>query len=274
MIPEFTTVIGVDAGHLDQFKTSIPTWAQYKPQIFTNPIVIFADSIAVRMEVLNFLASLKHPVKGWFDTAVDICQWPLSEMHYVVEEKDRFSNLQRYRMLSGFVHVAARQVKTPYWLKLDLDVIATGYPDWIDSQWFSGNPAIIGHRWGYTKPAEQIIQLDQWVASYSEKLTDLSSHPPLELSPNPGSSIVRHKRIISWCAFFETEFTQRCSELAETTCGKGMLPVPSQDGYLWYCAARMHREIQRVNMKSVGWTHCSSLKRMKEAIKNAQQGES
>lgn len=273
MIPEFTTVLGVDEGHLNQFKISIPTWARHKPEIFKNPMVIFTDDLGVRTEIIGFLKTVK-PVGGWSETPINTVQWPLPWMVHSIEEKDRFSNLQRYRMLSGFVHVPAQYVKTPYWLKLDLDVVATGCPDWINPQWFENSPAIIGHPWGYTKPPGQMIQLDEWVAESPVKLISLSSQPPLNLAPNPGSDIVRHKRIISWCAFFETEFTRQCSQFAEKSCGAGMLPVPSQDGFMFYVAKRLGRTVVRANMKSLGWSHCSSEKNMREAIRNGQQSQS
>jgi hypothetical protein len=124
------------------------------------------------------------------------------------EPETKWNNPQRYMMLSGFVHVPGRYVETEYWLKLDTDTIASGQPDWIDENWFNvhveGEPRanIVSHPWGYTKPPNQMLELDKWKEEhelFKNKLT-------LDLRPStPQSSMVKHKRIISWCSFFHTQ---------------------------------------------------------------------
>ncbi len=164
-------------------------------------------------------------------------------------------------------------VKTPYWLKLDLDVVATGQDDWIDERWFEGNPAIIAHPWNYSKPPESMLDLDKWVKVNAGKLPDkITDSEPLNLIPNPGSDIVRHERIISFCGFFNTEFTKLCSEMAESTCGSGKLPVPSQDGFMWYVAKRGGFGINRVNMKARGWKQCSSERSILQSLQELKNG--
>jgi hypothetical protein len=161
-------------------------------------------------------------------------------------------------MLAGFVHVPPAFVKTPYWLKVDLDSVAIENDDWINEDWFKDEPAIISHGWSFTKPANQMIILDEWVANNKNHLEKLNQYAPLDLYPKPGSERVGHKRIISWCSFWKTSFCKWASWMAGTTCGIGGLPVPSQDGYLWYCAKRAGLGIVRTNMKNLGWEHWSS----------------
>jgi hypothetical protein len=172
---------------------------------------------------------------------------------YVGDPKDKWTNPQRAKMLSGFVYGTSLRVKTPYWLKLDTDVVATGTSDWISPDWFKDDPVIVSHPWAFTKPPDQLIQLDRWVDDNSHKLHQLHDKPPLNLHPEPGSDRVGHKRIISWCAFFKTSFTESCVEWAHSTCGWGHMPVPSQDGFMWYCAKRMKLLIIRTQMKKRGW---------------------
>jgi hypothetical protein len=183
---------------------------------------------------------------------------------------DKWSNPQRYMMLSGFVHVPALcQIETPYWLKLDLDAVATGHDDWVDPSWFKDNPAIVSQPWGYTKPADQMLKLDQWVDRYAEHLPILANQPPLNLVPKEGSSLVKHPRIISWCGFFSTGFTSLCSAMASTTCGRGRLPVPSQDGFMFYAAKRAGLPIHIAQMKSRGFEHHNGNAAVKAAVERS-----
>jgi hypothetical protein len=156
-------------------------------------------------------------------------------------------------MLTGFVYGASLRVQTPYWLKVDTDAVANGMPDWINPDWFKDDPAIVSHPWAFTKPPDQLIQLDRWVDDHPQMLHRLHDKPSLNLHPKPGSDRVGHKRIISWCAFFDTSFTKFCVEWARNTCGWGHMPVPSQDGFMWYCAKRLELPIIRTQMKKRGW---------------------
>jgi len=258
LIPEYTVVVGVDLNHLDQFTFVVYHWYFKRQQsLFNKPWVIFYHGI--------------NPVTihKIMPSSVDyrLVYWPgdIGDDQYPDDPNlGRFGLSQRYRMLSGFVHVPAQHVKTPYWLKLDLDVLPKpNSEDWIDPNWFDNSPAIIAHRWGYTKPANQMMVLDKWVED--NKVIPLIEHPALNMQPSPGASSLPHARIISWCGFFNTEFTYWAATAANSYCGNGKLPVPSQDGYLWYCAERQKLRILRVNMKN-SWEHCSTLAAMKRYI--------
>jgi hypothetical protein len=191
--------------------------------------------------------------------------WPMGGATYEADKSiGKFGDAQRYKMLAGFVFVPSMFVQTKYWLKLDLDVVATGVDDWIDPDWFEEAPAIVAHPWGYTKPANQMIQLDEWARG------KFASNE-LQLRPSKGSNKIRHKRIISWCGFFHTKFTRIAADYA--SCGPYKLPVPSQDGYLWYCAKRLGLSIVRTNMKSRGWSWQSGNKRVEHAAVEAMRDE-
>lgn len=263
---EYTLVLGVDESHLEQLKLVWSTWKRHKPTITDSPIVVFYDR-NMSKRGFDFLLDILGPDECTGD--FKYVEWPPKGVVHKGIEGSKWYNPQRYRMLSGFVHVPPAYVKTPYWLKLDLDVIATGMPDWIDEQWFEGNPSIISHSWSYTKPAEQMLVMDNWIEENKDQLPAWSHQSPLNLAPKNGSSLVRHKRIISWCAFFSTEFTKLCSQAAERCCGEGQLPVPSQDGYMWYMAERAGFKIKRVNMKSRGWEHRSSTKNVRQSVERA-----
>jgi hypothetical protein len=251
-IPEFTTVLGVDLKHLAQLQYTYPTWVKHKPQIEENPMVIFYDLWQTNDETVRRV--IPHPNLKTFG-------WPACDpqMYEPTEPLSKWNAPQRYKMLAGFVHVPKLTVETPYWLKIDTDTIAAGEPDWIDPGWFENDPAIVSHPWGFTKPANQMMLLDKWVEE-NPGLTELVMCKPLDLKPKTGASRVSHKRIISWCGFFETKFTSDVSDWCNATAGAWRMPVRSQDGIHWYCAKRLGRKIVRANMKDRGWEHWSTMK--------------
>jgi len=260
---DYTIVIGLDKAHLSQLQLVLPSWKKHKPSLFDNNFSIFHDDSVDGDELDEFLYNN-------FDAACTINKWPPEGVTYEGDPNDKWKNPQRAKMLSGFVHIAAQSVSTAYWLKVDTDVVATGNDDWVEDSWFENEPAIIAQKWGYTKPPMQMMELDNWANAHLDKLPNwIWQHPPLNLIPNPGSSLVKHERIAGWCGFYNTEFTKLCSEAAESIEGSGQLPVPSQDGFLFYMAKRGNFNIIRTNFKSRGWKLRSSMKAIKQAVEEA-----
>ncbi len=240
---DFTIVVGVDHGHLKQLKLTWPTWRRNRPDLLERPMLVFIDrSQLIPADVERVV---DHP-------DLSIVGWPPEPVQYPGTPGDKWTDPQRHKMLSGFVHVAAEHVKTPYWLKLDTDCVAqpSSQRPWYDEAWFDDGPAIVAQKWGFTKPAMQMMDLDCWAAA-----SHLFDSPNLDLEPNEGSSRLSHKRIISWCGFFETEFTCLCSDLAKQTGHTNSMPVASQDGFMWYVARRLGLPIKRVDFKARGWQH-------------------
>jgi len=262
MIPSYTTVIGVDQNHLEQLRLVWETWKRNKPSLLKHPMVIFYDGKSCCPQQIREIVDHSNSC---------IVRWPITILgeNYIFsgDNHNKWSNPQRHKMLAGFVHVPRMWVETPYWLKIDLDVVAMEQDDWIDENWFKDNPAIICPSWNYTKPADQMLKLDEWSHTFpiqdSFRLTK-----DLNLVPSPGSDKVVHKRIISYVGFFRTDFTRRCSELCNGELG---LPVPSQDGYCWYVAQRMNESIVHFNAKRLGWewwhTEHNVRKSVQEALK-------
>ena len=258
MIPDFTIVCGTDRSHLPQLTQAVRTWQRFKPSLMNRPLIVFRDHSQV--SDVEIRQAINHP-------NLSVYAWPMGNVSYGEKkskpktEKEQYealwTNPQRYKMLAGFVYVSAYFVMTPYWLKLDACVSAKGNNEWIDPKWFKDDPAIVSHRWGYTKPANQMLKLDQWVFENRMYLpSSLVEAKPLDLKPDKDKpDRVSHKRIISWAAFFDTEFTKQCVRLAQRVCGPFKLPCCSQDGFLWYMAKRQGLGIRRVNMKKRGWEH-------------------
>lgn len=258
---DYTLVVGVDAYHLWQLSCVWPTWRKHKPQLAEVPMVVFYD----RQEVKE------SDVRKVLRREVNLVPWPPEGVKYEGDPKDKWTKPQRSKMLSGFVHVPAMAVATDYWLKLDTDVVATGEPNWIKGSWFDDSPAIVCHKWGFTRPPNQMLELDDWVKENRSSVGLMAHNPPLHLTPEEGSDRLSHPRIISWCGFFCTALTKYASQAARAVCGEGKLPVPSQDGYLWYVATRLNLAVHRVHMKKLGWEHWSSSGNVKKHAAEAMK---
>ncbi len=265
MIP-YTLVCGVDASHLRQLAVTWPTWKKHKPDLLNHRMIVFRDKDQVSSK--EIMDMVDHP-------NLSIYSWPTGNANYGDATRDKWTNPQRVKMLTGFVYISALFVKTKYWLKLDTDVVATGQPDWIDQDWFNNDPAIICHAWGFTRPAKQMLKLDAWVAanSHREEFREIASKPPLNLHPEEGSDRVCHPRIISWCGFFKTSLSRTCVKLSEASGRPYTMPVPTQDGLMWYVAKRLRMGISRQQMKKRGWSQWLTWKNIethaREAMKDA-----
>lgn len=255
---KYTIVVGLDRRHLRQFQQTQRAIAANKPSMRKMPMVAFYDRHELTER--DVLLVVGHP-------DLKVVPWPPEGVEYPGIVGSKWTDPQREKMLSGFVHVPAAHVRTEYWLKLDTDVVAAGQDDWVDPGWFVDKPSIVAHRWSFTKPADQMVRLDKWAEYGREYLFYLNSFPPLGLEPrSPDASRLGHKRIISWCGFFRTTFTDICSRWAENTCGRGRIPVPSQDGFMWYVATRLGNKVNRIDMKSRGWEHWSTDGNVRKAV--------
>lgn len=246
---DFSVVLGVDTKTVGQLRLTLPTWFAHKPSLMKRDFVVFYDRWQVaEAEVLGSLHPLGQP--GWGN--VTLVRWPWAAVTYEDQGTGKWGSGQRAKMLSGFIHVAANHVKTPYWLKIDTDVAATGNDDWIDPRWLTNDYSIVAPGWGYTKPGDQMMELDQWVDDFKSLLPLFEGTEPLNLRGEPDGRVC-HPRIISRCAFFETSFTQLVAKMCDRTVEDCKMPVPSQDGFIWYCAKRSGRTIHKVGMFNLGW---------------------
>jgi len=261
MLEKCTLVLGLDRKHLEQLAMVWPTWERYKPELRKAQLCVFYDRDQLSIQDLRQV----------IDRRATVIAWPPKDVEYPEGDGSKWFNQQRVKMLSGFVHVPAQYCKTPWWLKIDTDTIATGSQNWLPSEEEFASGAIIAQKWGFTKPGDQMLKLDEWAER--EKPYDLQGTPPLALEPRPGSSRLSHARIISWCGFFSTAFTQAASTAAIVSCGAGQMPCGSQDGYLWYFAKRMRLPIIRKNFKSGGWLHRSSMKSVRDESIKAMRDE-
>lgn len=261
MIPRFTVTIAVDNEHLDELRTVLPTWHRHKPELFRVPWVVMVHPEVEHSELMVVLAETMEKINAAGHLLTTL--WA----SFIAGANNRET------MLSALLLQAPNHVRTPYYLKIDTDVVALptpGGPDGelIDERWFkppAGNtePAIIASPWGYTKPAEWIDRLDRWGDSH--KSIGLMG----EVTPSRTivGNVAKSSRIISWLMFGSTGFSRTVAAM----CGH-RLPVPSQDTTLWYAAERMGRAIHRVRMSQYGWRHIGGGgRRLREAARQAME---
>ena len=269
---DYTVVIGVDAKHLEQLSLVWPTWKKCKPSILEQPMIAFYEAATVDPAEVNHIVGRPD---------LKLVPWPPKGITYAGDNSDKWSNPQRHKMLAGFCYVPALYVKTKYFLKLDTDAVANGMDDWIDGSWFDCSPAIVGPPWGFTRPADQMLKLDDWIEQSHELclqygmrdalIRSLMDSEPLKIAPEPGADRVSHSRICSWCAFFDTAFNRSAALLSNITCGHYQLPIASQDGLLWYLAKRAGRNIVRAKMKNRGWEIWSCMSNIKRRSTEVMQ---
>jgi hypothetical protein len=140
-----TLVTVIDAEHLEQLRMTAPTWVKNKPAILKmrKVLVYDAEQLTEKDARRVFHADKYIPWHG----------------------NDKYVS-QRHKMLSAFCFVPAEHVYTPYFLKLDTDTVA--YPhdsEFPDPEWFEGDPAMVAKGWSYTKPANAMLDLDEWADS-------------------------------------------------------------------------------------------------------------
>jgi hypothetical protein len=240
-LPALTLVVAVDDRSIVKLRHTWPTWMRHKPELREMPVLLIHDA-SVDPAKEDCALFREHP-------CLRFVPW---EMPDALD--------QRERMLTALVKVPAFEVTTPWYLKLDVDVVATRSGAWIEPDWFlpdelGRSPAFISSPWGYTKPANALERLDDW----GDTNPHLSSWPRLNLPFEEKAECVAHPRIISWCFFGKTAWTREVVEYSPHR-----LPCPSQDTYLFYCAARRGDRMIRTRMSRYGWEHISaSLRRLK-----------
>ena len=258
-----TIVTATDTKYLQKLELVYPNWCKYK-QVDQYPMIVYVNGFdnPDTDTRLDFLRSNDN---------LEIIKWDFPQ-----------AKTQKERMVLAFVFGAARDVETDYFLKLDADAFFTNnYPLITDNM---ADYVIYGHRWGYTKPAEWIKQLDDW----AKLVPNFNDKKPMYNEKNIEKETNRyfHKRLASYVCFHDKEFVEFAASLAlhtpfptddeqdDNQIGKERLPVPSHDTYLWYVANQLGLKWGRTHFKGErGVTNCCAYKRIKQALETLAAGK-
>lgn len=237
-----TIVTACDPKYVEFLKIALPNWIKYKG-LDKHPFIVYVHGFdGTDDKRLDFLR--EHP-------DMTIIEWDLEG-----------AESQRERMLSSFVLGPPMDVKTPYWMKIDADTLATNNKPLFEDKMY--NCDFCGHRWGYTKPHSWIKKLDEWAGGIEAFKGTKDLYDPDRVDGRR----YNHPRTNSFCQLHKTEFCKEAVGLLSDS----RLPVPSHDTYFWYVAERLGKTTQRHNFKRFrGMTNTNKLHKMVAASKDIDQ---
>jgi len=156
----------------------------------------------------------------------------------------------RERFLTAWVVLPALHCQTQYFLKLDADTAAyDDKPVWQES-WFRNHPVFVASPWYRTynkaRTACWTMSLDEWCQK--NHLPGVPFDYRTTTTTN-GGCVDLWKRCNSWCCYIENDFNRYLYSLVRDTL---TLPVPSQDTYLSYMAARLRMPRSYVRFRTLG----------------------
>ena len=237
---DVTIVTAVDRKYLSHLRLSFANWLHYKG-LGCFPFLVYINGFDnLRDEELAFLWSHDNvTLKAW--------NFPLAES-------------QRENMLTAYVLGAAKDVTTPFWLKLDADAFAIDTRELINEE--MKKYVFCGHRWHYTKPGTWIQVLDQWAETLAVKFPK----PPLFDPTKLDGRRYYHPRTASYVQLHQADFVRQAAALAGER-----LPVPSHDTYLFYVAERLGLPFYRHNFKRctgmTNFTHLADMQKAAEQLR-------
>jgi len=234
---EITIVTACDKKYVEQLRETLPNWIKYK-HIDKFQVIVYVNGFrrVRRNKDLEFLKVLPN---------LKIIPWDLPS-----------AENQREKMLSAFVFGPAKDVTTPYWVKMDADSFACNDEPLLIPE--MRNYVLCGHKWGYSW-AKHMAVLIPWVNEHPY----FASLPKDAFDPKKVDGRKYYQpRLNSYCQFHNTEFVKMAAGLAGDR-----LPIPSHDTFLWYIAERLNLPYLRHNFKrNRGMNNKSGLDRVKTAV--------
>jgi hypothetical protein len=265
-IPKFTVCIALDLKTIEQLRVSIWTWYINSPILWQQPWLITYDHGQISETTIRDIFTMEDDVSDNHMRAPN--GGVKLRAHY---DNEAYAN-QREKMLTTFVF-APEAVETDWWLKVDTDSVAgKDCGKWVDGSWFEPDDdgrynAWVSSSWGYTKPGDQMNDLDNW----GDKAGIFGSQfPRLNIPFEPGSRRCRHRRMASWISFYNTAISKQIAGILRTHYdGEPRIPAPSQDGFVWYFCERSKDRTQTVRFKKRGWSNHSKLENLRIAAEEA-----
>jgi len=219
---EVTIVTACDKKYVEYLRLTLPNWIKHK-HVDRFPMIVYVNGFRryKRNSELDFLRAYPN---------IKLIPWEMPE-----------AANQRECMLTAFVLGTAKDVTTPYWVKIDADAFATDDEPLLIPE--MKDHVICGHRWGYSF-SKDVGPLMDWA----------NNHPAFKgtakETPDPACIEGRKywhpgKRVASYVQFHKSDFVRMAAAIAGAR-----LPVPSHDTYLWYVANRLKLPIMQHNFKN------------------------
>jgi len=237
---EVTIVTACDTKFVDYLRLTLPNWVKHK-HIDKFPMIVYVNGFRrwKRNSELDFLRAYPN---------IRIIPWDMPE-----------AANQRERMLTAFVLGTAKDVTTPYWVKIDADAFATDDEPLLIPE--MKDYVICGHRWGYSF-AKDVKPLMDWANAHQAfKDTPKDIFDPSCVEGRKYWH--KDKRVASYVQFHQSDFVRKAAAIAGDR-----LPVPSHDTYLWYVANRLGLPVMKHNFKRHrGMGNKSNLDSLREIVK-------
>jgi len=228
---EFTIVTATTPDYEKKLRLCLPTW-RLKEQFRISPILLFTHGY-------------KRPEKHFKDLGKNV---------RVIDWNMNADIPKREQIFSAFVLGTGKYVETPHWVKLDSECHFISEENVFSEDDFKYD--LFSHRWGYTKPATWIRELNEW-----SDLKNLSGEP-YRPDFDWNKPAIGCKRIISFMCLHNKDFVDECAYLAGQR-----LPIPSHDTFLWYMAERLpHRTWASSNLKKKGVCIGSKYRRLIQSV--------
>lgn len=238
-----TVVAAVDRARLPALEASWQTWLKLRPEFRQLPKLIVFD--ATDGLTSGDLATFRET--------------PATRLLSRRSPRPRTSSGDDVRL---FLDVAASEVKTPWFLKLDPEVIAVRDDPWLDRQWFAQDdqgrlPAFIGSAQPHWSSARELNALDDW----GDSVESLKTFSRLLPADSATTATVPFMGVATWCFFGNTDWTRHIAELAADRPS-----VSSDDLYLHYFATRHRDYFVRARMTDWGWQRISNPRALRRRV--------
>jgi hypothetical protein len=219
---EVTIVTACDKKYVEYLRLTLPNWIKHK-HVDRFPMIVYVNGFRryKRNSELDFLRAYPN---------IKLIPWEMPE-----------AANQRECMLTAFVLGTAKDVTTPYWVKIDADAFATDDEPLLIPE--MKDHVICGHRWGYSF-SKDVGPLMDW-ANNHPAFKDTSKETPDPACIEGRKYWHPGKRVASYVQFHKSDFVRMAASIAGTR-----LPVPSHDTYLWYVANRLKLPIMQHNFKN------------------------
>lgn len=232
-LPPTTLITHLDEKSSTYLSSTWRSWMRHHPWLSQIPAVVLC---APGVDLNGVQASLE-PLKS------DVQFVPLSDEQESLCGRDAWG--------PAVLRYVAQQIRTPWFLRLEPEAIATSDALWLDPSWFVADPsepdlAFVSCPWGYSKPSAVLEQLDRW----GDQTPGIRQFAPLHVPFDPSADRVEHQSLNSWMLLGSTEWAQQTLQYVE-----GPLPCKSFDTFLAYCAQRRGDRFILRQMKDFGWDH-------------------
>lgn len=226
-VPETTLVLDLQPGEVSQLDRSATSWWDCFPWLKDKPIVVHAGPQSAR----------KAKRSGVWEGAMSV------EFVYAQEQKPFRGLLEVFKNL-----------ETSWGLLLAPKALAVAAERrWPEAEWFSRpeSTVMVGHPWGYIKPAELLARFDDWVDcldGFPRATPRLST-----LYPSRGKR-VKLPTISEWFCWFKVSWLHALIEDIDAGIGNFEHQMHIVR-FLHLCALRQGQQVTIANMKQHGWSH-------------------